>query len=348
VSLNTAFKNFKMHYGHGPSKFHFHHGSNIVLANNGTTAVRKSSFANALTFSEKPLAPGEIFLVEIEENELGWSGHMRIGLTQLDPNSEFELPLYALPDLVSMGPSWLYAITKTHNNVYEAQNQALQNNQVQGADDIVHEMNENLESLEIERQAADTPRGQDPQRRQRQRPQEVRQRRRPNPQNVAVDDDTNGAGEEESENNDNITRNQSFVLVREGEFFMTPRGYIPRRALMPNSGKSENGPYLLPTDVGSRIGVMYVPGEDGKADMHFIINGEDQGHCARDIPYQNAPLYAVVDVYGSTKQVRIVQLKSKSNTLQSLCRDVIRQKIQTSGIKSLPLPKSLKNYLMYL
>ncbi|CAG7785796.1 unnamed protein product [Allacma fusca] len=117
---------------------------------------------------------------------------------------------------------------------------------------------------------------------------------------------------------------------------------------MPNSSKSENGPYLLPTDVGSRIGVMYVKGEDGKADMHFIINGEDQGPCARDIPYQNAPLYAVIDVYGSTKQVRIVQLESRSNTLQSLCRDTIRQKIQTCGIKSLPLPKSLKNYLMYL
>ncbi|CAG7681494.1 unnamed protein product [Allacma fusca] len=260
--------------------------------------------------------------VEIEENELGWSGHMRTGLTQLDPNSEFELPLYALPDLVSMGPSWLYAITKTHNNVYEAQNQALHNNQGQGADDIVHEMNENLESLDIERQSVDTPRLQEQHSMEMQRPQEVRQRRRTNTQNVSLEDDNNGAGEEESENNDNISRNQSIVLVREGEFFMTPRGYIPRRALMPN------------------------PGEDGKADMHFIINGEDQGHCARDIPYQNAPLYAVVDVYGSTKQVRIVQLKSRSNTLQSLCRDAIRQKIQTSGIKSLPLPRSLKNYLM--
>ena len=90
----------------------------------------------------------------------------------------------------------------------------------------------------------------------------------------------------------------------------TPRGYIHRRALLPNAAKSENGPYLLPTDVGSRIGVMYVPASDGKADMHFIINGEDQGQCARDIPYQAAPLYAVVDVYGSTKQVRIVQLQS--------------------------------------
>lgn len=54
---------------------------------------------------------------------------------------------------------------------------------------------------------------------------------------------------------------------------------------------------------------MYVPqtGSD-MAEMHFIINGEDQGVCGRDIPYKTGPLRAVVDVYGTTKQVRIVQL----------------------------------------
>jgi neuralized-like protein 2 len=69
----------KSQRGGGASRFHSHHGSNIVFENNHQTAIRSSSFANALTFSEKPLAPGEIFLIEIEETELGWSGHMRIG-----------------------------------------------------------------------------------------------------------------------------------------------------------------------------------------------------------------------------------------------------------------------------
>lgn len=44
------------------------------------------------------------------------------------------------------------------------------------------------------------------------------------------------------------------------------------------------------------------------AEMHYIINGEDQGAFTRKLPYKDGPLYAVVDVYGTTKQVRIIQL----------------------------------------
>lgn len=96
-------------------------------------------------------------------------------------------------------------------------------------------------------------------------------------------------------------------LVTDGVSVQTSRGVIPFSALRPNIIDSSQ--YILPTDAGSRIGIMYVPqaGSD-KAEMHFIINGEDQGVCWQDIPYKAGPLRAVVDVYGTTKQVRIVQL----------------------------------------
>lgn len=55
---------------------------------------------------------------------------------------------------------------------------------------------------------------------------------------------------------------------------------------------------------------MFIPTPDTNdlAEMHFIINGEDQGPCTTDIPYKKGALHAVVDVYGTTKQVKIVQL----------------------------------------
>ncbi|XP_075220412.1 neuralized-like protein 2 [Lycorma delicatula] len=257
------------------SRFHSYHGDNIVLYEDNTVAFRKASFANALTFSEKPLLPGEIFLIEIEKNERGWSGYMRLGLTQLDPQTAattgVSLPQYALPDLTNICTSWIYAITKSQNNVYEFGTIGL------------------------------TPRSD-------------------GEPKYFLGDDNN---------------------VR------TLRGTIPRSVLRPSTtGPSQD---ILPTDVGSRIGVVYIPRDravDDVAEMHFIINGEDQGPCSRDIPYKDGPLYAVVDVYGTTKQVRIVQLYGVAS-LQSACRDAILQHIKTTAVSSLPLPKSLKEYLLY-
>lgn len=52
-----------------------------------TLFYRKQSFANALCFSEKPLRLAELFLIEINSKEVGWSGHLRLGLTQINPES---------------------------------------------------------------------------------------------------------------------------------------------------------------------------------------------------------------------------------------------------------------------
>lgn len=59
----------------------------------------------------------------------------------------------------------------------------------------------------------------------------------------------------------------------------------------------------LIADTGSRIGVLFVPTKEDKdlAELHFIVNGEDLGAQAVDIPYKTSNLYVCVDVYGTSQ-----------------------------------------------
>ncbi|XP_013095188.2 neuralized-like protein 2 isoform X1 [Biomphalaria glabrata] len=275
-------------------RFHKSHGQNIRLLQNNTVALREVSFAHALVFSEKPLQPGEIFLVEIEKTERGWSGHMRIGLTEVDPGKqENGLPQYALPDLAQLGRCWVSAVTKSRNR---------------------------LQYQSPERAAA--------------------------------------------------TRQASYTSVLgNSEVISTSCGRVRRSMLQPSHEflgtafvNNLNGHHsaerdepslktakklILATDVGSRIGVMYCPDETGIfARMHFIINGEDQGPSDELIPLNedSAPLYAVVDVYGTTKQIRLIELY-KVSSLQNVCRDLILQTTPRSQLSVLPLPQKVIHFL---
>lgn len=235
-------------------RFHRHHGENIRLMDDNMVAYRESSFAHAISFSERPLRPGEIFLVEIEKNERGWSGHLRIGLTQHNPNDGFELPQYALPDLSNLGKSWIVAVTRSAGRV------ALYN------DDIDQQMADGEPSRSILRDG------------------ELYMRT------------VNGACR--------------WSLLRPVSHQMSSQDLDDSPGTSPaNSDTSEDGENsILPTDVGSRIGITYIV-KDTMAEMHFIVNGEALGPCAKGIPFSDdSPIYAVVDIYGTTKQVRIIPL----------------------------------------
>ncbi|CAI5778654.1 Uncharacterized protein PODLI_1B002868 [Podarcis lilfordi] len=262
--------------GHPPTRFHRIHGANVCVDPSGTQATRVESFANGVCFSREPLAPGQIFLVEIEEKELGWCGHLRVGLTAHDPRSLETVPEYSLPDLVNLGDSWVFAITRNHNR-------------------------------------------------------------------VAPD----AAGEEAS------ARVRGFLS---DPYLLIEKVRIPRDKLV---GRSRPGRYshllddlyrtnVLPaTARRSRIGVLFALQPDGTADMHIVINGEDMGPSARGLP-GSRPLYAVVDIFASTKSVRLIQVEYGFPSLQTLCRLAIQKHIaHRLDIDGLDLPPSLKNFCKY-
>lgn len=299
---NTTIQEYK--------RFHRYHGDYIVLSEDETVAYRTRSFANAVTFSAKPLLPGELFIVEIEENDRGWCGHMRIGLTQSDPNTlSTAIPQFALPDLSVFGTSWIFGISRPHslvNNIDQDEQPQDQNGQPQN-------QNEQLQD-------------------QNQQPQD--QNEQPQDQNEQPQDNGNG-------NSSYFTSCKR--LTYDSKSIKTCRGVIPRYCLISSRARAGE---LYPTDVGSRIGVMFIPTSENRADMHFIINGEDQGPLSRDIPYRDAPLYAVVDVYGTTKKIRIIQI-SLVPSLQAACREAILQRVPEGMIDLLPLPKLLKHFLLF-
>uniref|UniRef100_A0A8C5SMR1 NHR domain-containing protein n=1 Tax=Laticauda laticaudata TaxID=8630 RepID=A0A8C5SMR1_LATLA len=217
--------------GRPPTRFHEVHGAHVCLDASRTRATRVESFAHGLCFSHRPLEPGQLFLVEIEAKELGWCGHLRVGLTAHDPRGLRAVPAYSLPDLVDLGHSWVFAITRSHNRVGEAP----------------------------------------------------------------------GGGR----------------ALLDGPHLIIGPVRIPRDRLV---GRSRPGRYshlldelyranvLPPTARRSRIGVLFAPQPDGTADLHIVINGEDMGPSARGLP-GSRPLYAVVDLFASTKSVRIIQVE---------------------------------------
>lgn len=322
-----------------PTRFHPNHGANVILSDDNTVAYRKASFANAVTISDRPLHPGEIFLVEIEKTEPGWTGHMRLGLTQLNP-ADVELsdfPPYSLPDMTNLGTSWICAITKSHNRVQpdaegEAEAEELSSNgQDEGTCTLPLNTSNRNRLLISEKRALSGDISS-------------------NLNAAPVGDFRDSLGRKVIMSNG--SRGLESLAVR--DLIQTYKGLIPRSVLQPApyvitspSGREVTlqRDNILPTDEGSRIGVIFLP-RGQLADMHYIINGEDQGAFTKKLPYRDGPLYAVVDVYGTTKQIRIVQLPGAS--LKSACRDTIVKLIdKPGGVNSLPLPRRLKDYLLF-
>ena len=263
-----------------------------VLSDNNTVAFRKKGFADGITFSERPLLPGEVFMLEIAGNEAGWSGYMKLGLTQMDPSDRLPLPAFSKPHLVDADAGRAWWIFPVHNNM----------------------------------ESTDQSRG-------RRRSGGMRRRQ-------SIAGSSSSSSQEPSSSSASDT-DSSPSECRFSEY--SPEEVEQTFEELTLTARHWSSGQVLATDVGSQVGVQFrVNPDTGLADMHFILNGVDRGIKAASIPYNNAPLFAVVDVYGTTKKLRIV---SESSNLQSACRQVILNRLSGNDVSLLPLPKRLKKFL---
>ncbi|XP_072050350.1 protein neuralized-like [Amphiura filiformis] len=93
-------------------KFHSTcHGKNITLSEGGTVATRIASFDHGIVFGNRPVAPGEKVTIEIKSTSADWSGALRFGFTNHDPDTlnPQKLPKYAR-DLTGKPGYWADAV----------------------------------------------------------------------------------------------------------------------------------------------------------------------------------------------------------------------------------------------
>ena len=100
--------------------FHCDHGQNINLSTNNRVATRTQSFANAIVFSQRPMEEEEVFMFEITDNEQGWAGHLRCGITLHNP-AHIVVPQYLLPDLYQLGKSCVFSIKPSPEDPFREQ-----------------------------------------------------------------------------------------------------------------------------------------------------------------------------------------------------------------------------------
>ncbi|XP_074601625.1 neuralized-like protein 2 [Brevipalpus obovatus] len=305
------------------TRFHPYHGKNIELQENQTVARRTTSFGHAITFSEKPLLPNQLFMLEIEQIEPGWSGHIKLGLTLCSPDEEPLLPQYAVPDMINTGRSWIFAVP---GHVY-------------------HELSPCYpslgSSLENFLDFDDLPRaGSSSYENSRNLPTS---RKRSIPQSSTTkcfnSDHSNISRSHPSKNSLSFPSSSSPIPNNDRELDNTDTWAEEQQFFSSRTA-------ILPTDVGSKIGVLYKV-KGSHAEMHFIVNGLNQRVFICNIPYKQGLLYAVADIYGTTKQVRIVQMHSMPSLFECCLNFISRHVNSPEAVKLLPLPGKLKNRLLY-
>lgn len=79
------------------------HGDNVKLSSDAQFAKRNQSFCKAIIFTNRPLLIGEEISVLVSSVSDSWSGSLRFGFCNVNPNSiKNKLPRYMCPNLTNI------------------------------------------------------------------------------------------------------------------------------------------------------------------------------------------------------------------------------------------------------
>ncbi|GMT06491.1 hypothetical protein PENTCL1PPCAC_28665 [Pristionchus entomophagus] len=97
--------------------FHSIHGTNVSLQKGGRLARRHESFCKGLAFSNRPIGLDENVCIKQCEVATNWSGVLRFGLTNIDPDTyrNTQVPKFACPDLSSKEGYWAKALPERYS-----------------------------------------------------------------------------------------------------------------------------------------------------------------------------------------------------------------------------------------
>ncbi|EGT59348.1 hypothetical protein CAEBREN_15419 [Caenorhabditis brenneri] len=101
-----------------PLQFHCIHGTNVVILKNGRLAKRRESFCKGLAFSNRPIEIDENVCLRLCEVGTSWSGVLRFGVTNEDPEQyrDTPVPTFACPDLTTKDGYWAKALPERYSN----------------------------------------------------------------------------------------------------------------------------------------------------------------------------------------------------------------------------------------
>uniref|UniRef100_A0A8R1HZT7 RING-type E3 ubiquitin transferase n=1 Tax=Caenorhabditis japonica TaxID=281687 RepID=A0A8R1HZT7_CAEJA len=100
-----------------PLQFHYIHGANVVIMKNGRMAKRRESFCKGLAFSSRPIEVDENICLRLCEVGTNWSGVLRFGVTNDDPETyrDVPVPTFACPDLTTKDGYWAKALPERYS-----------------------------------------------------------------------------------------------------------------------------------------------------------------------------------------------------------------------------------------